>query len=101
MIMNISALRMDEAETMLKAVDKVLHRVYGIYAHRRTSFNRRANDNIRAQIRVDVPEKCWHRVGCIIVYEAYLMLGHKWVVEHTDTIGALTYIEFSTEEAEI
>lgn len=101
MIMNISALRMDEAEIMLKATDKVLHRVYGVYAHRRVSFNRRANDNIRAQIRVDIPEKYWDRIGCIIVYEAYRMLGYKPMVEHKDTIGALTYIEFSTREAEI
>lgn len=100
MFMNVSALTMKEAEIMLRAIDKWLRRFYGIYAHRRTSFNRRANDGIRAQISVDVPEEAWDRIGDIIAYEAYLNLG-KWVTYNKFTIGQITIVDFCTEEAEI
>lgn len=102
MYMNISALTMEEAETMLKILDRWLRHFYTVHGVRRiTSFNRRANDGIRAQIRVQIDRPMWDFVRNGVMSESLHRL-HKSMAFHTEQISPeLRVLEFSTVEAEI
>lgn len=97
MIVNISAKTAAETEAMLKVLDKWVRFHFNSFgAHRRTSWNRRANDNIRAQIRVDLPEEQWNYIGKGVMFEMAQVLGQSITVENVFGI-----LELSTEEAAI
>lgn len=97
MIVNISAKTSAETETMLKIMDKWIRFHFNSFgAHRRTSWNRRANDGFRAQIRVDLPEAQWAYIGKGACSEMVQVLGRSIVTENVFGI-----LELSTEEAAI
>lgn len=97
MIMNISAMTAAETETMLKIIDKWIRFHFNSFgAHRRASWNRKANDGIRAQIRVDLPEEQWDYIGNGACFEMARVLGKSISTE--DAFGVL---DLSTEEATI
>ena len=98
MHMNVSALTMEEAETMLEVLDKWIRFHFTSYGvHRRASWNRRANDGIRAQIRVDLPEVQWEYIREGYCYEVVEKLGKA--VTWEEILPGI--IELSTEEAAI
>ena len=97
MIMNISAMTAAETETMLKILDKwIRFHSNSFGAHRRASWNRKANDGIRAQIRVDLPVEQWDYIGKGACFEMARVLGKSISAE--DAFGVL---DLSTEEATI
>lgn len=66
----ISALTMEEAETMLKILDKWIRHYYNSYGVQRlTSWNRRANDGIRAQIIGKIDYTIWDYVKFGVMHE--------------------------------
>lgn len=97
MIIDISAMTATETETMLKIMDKWIRFHFNSFgAHRRASWNRRANDGIRAQIRVDLPAEQWDYIGKGACFEMAQVLGQSITAENV--FGVL---ELSTEEAYI
>lgn len=97
MNVNISARTAAETETMLKVLDKWVRFHFNSFgAHRRTSWNRRANDGIRAQIRIDLPEEQWNYIGKGACFEMAQVLGQSITVENVFGI-----LELSTEEVAI
>lgn len=59
---NLSALSMEEAETMLKVIEKWARHFFNVYGvKRRTSWNARANG--RAQIMITVDSDIWKKIG--------------------------------------
>lgn len=94
----ISALTMEEAETMLRLLDKWIRFHFNNYgAHRRTSWNRRANDGIRAQIRVDLPEVQWRYIQREYCFEIAEKLEKSITWEEIFP----GIVELSTEESAI
>ena len=62
MFININALTMEEAEFMLKVIDKWACHFYNVYGVKRiASYNARANEG-RAQIRIEIPEEIWNYI---------------------------------------
>lgn len=102
MYMNISAMTMEEAELMLKILDRWLRHFYNVHGvHRETSFNRRANDNIRAQIRVKIEKEMWDYVRDGVMSDTMHRLD-KAISFHTEQISHdFKILEFATAEATI
>lgn len=102
MFMNISAMTMEEAELMLKVLDQWLRHYYNVYgAHRETSFSRRGNLGIRAQIRVRIEKEMWDYVRDGVMYEITHRLDKGCTYYLEQISDTLQVIEFSTTEAEI
>lgn len=101
MYMNISALTMEEAETMLKTLDRWLRHFYNVDGvHRVTSFNRRAN-GFRAQIRVQIEKEMWDYVKDGVMFDVMHRL-HKAISYHVEhTSEDFRVLEFATAEATI
>lgn len=100
MYITISALTMEEAETMLKILDKWLRHFFNTYGVRRdTSFNRRANDNIRAQIRGEIDKAMWDEVYNGVMREVTHRF-EKGTSYHIEKISdTLKVIDFCTCES--
>lgn len=96
--MNISALTMEEAEAMLALLDKWIRFHFTSYgAHRRASWNRRANDGIRAQIRIDLHRFQWDYIKEEYCFELMHQLGKA--ISWEEIVPGI--VELSTEESEI
>lgn len=99
MYITISALTMEEAEFMLKILDKWLRHFYNTYgAKRLTSFNRRANDNIRAQILVTVDREMLDYVKSGATWEMMHRLD-KGISYHINRGPNLSVVEICTCES--
>lgn len=100
--MNISALTMEEAEIMLKIIDKWLRHFFNTHGVQRlASFNKKANDNFRAQIRVTIDEHMWEYIQDGAMWESVHRLN-KGMSFHREMLNDTTkVIEFSTAEATI
>lgn len=97
----ISALTMEEAEFMLKILDKWLRAYYNTDGvHRRTSFNRRANLGIRAQIVCEVDREMWDYVHEGATWEMVRRMG-KAISTEVYHFGKNVEVDFCTEEAEL
>ena len=102
MYMNISALSMEEAELMLRILDRWLRHFYDVPGvHRETSFNRRANDGIRAQIRVTIDKTMWYTVKDGVMYETTRRLGKGCSFHQERITSEFRVLEFATAEATI
>lgn len=94
----ISALTLDECEIMLKIIDRWLRAYYNVDGvQRRNSWNRRANDGIRAQIVGLVHAEAWNLIHENAVWEIMRTL-HKPI---TDCTNYGDVADVSTEEASI
>lgn len=94
----LSAMTMEEAEALLNLLDKWIRFHFASYgAHRRTSWNKRANDGIRAQILVDLPRVQWEYIRKGYSFEAVEKLGKAISWEEI----LPNVIDLSTEEASI
>ena len=93
---NISAKTLEEAETMLKILDKWLTFHFNCYgAKRETSFSRRANG--RGQIRVIVRESEFKYIKNGLISELVSRTGKSIVYDEI----IKGYAELSTEEVAI
>ena len=94
----ISALTANETEIMVKSLDRCIRNYFNSYgAHRRNSWNRKANDGIRAQIRVSLPAEQWDYIKEVYASE----LVHKLNKSISVCSIVSNIIEVSTEEADI
>lgn len=102
MYMNISAMTMEEAELMLKILDRWLRHFYNVPGvHREASFNPRANNGIRAQIRVTIDKAMWDYVRDGVMYEVTRRL-EKGCSYHQERISdTFRVLEFATAESTI
>ena len=102
MYMNISALTMEEAEFMLAILDRWLRHFYNTHGvHRETSFNRRANDGIRAQIRVTIDKAMWDYVKDGVMWDVTHRLDKACSYHQERITDEFRVLEFATAEATI
>ena len=99
--MQISALTMDEAELMVKTIDKWIRFHFNLYGLKRdTSFNARANAG-RAQIRVKIYPEVWSYISSGAMGEIVHLLN-KDLQFHVERITKdFEVLDLSTCEAEI
>lgn len=99
--MQISALTMDEAELMVKTIDKWVRFHFNLYGLKRdTSFNARANGG-RAQIRVKVYPEVWDYIKSGAMSEIVNLLG-KDIQFHVEHITKdFQVLDLSTCEVEL
>lgn len=98
MPITISAMTLEEAELMLKILDKHLRRVFNTYGVKRcNSWNRYANDGIRAQITGRISREMWETIKRPAIDEMVNTLLKAISYE----VVFSTVIDLSTKEAEI
>lgn len=99
--MNISALKMEEAELMVKTIDKWIRFHFNLYGVQRdTSFNARANAG-RAQVRVKIHPEVWAYIKSGAMSEIVNLLN-KDIQFHVEHITKdFQVLDLSTSEAEI
>lgn len=98
MPITISAMTLEEAELMLKILDKHLRRVFNTYGVKRcNSWNRYANHGIRAQITGRVSREMWETIK----YPAMDEMSNALLKSISYEVVFSTVIDLSTKEAEI
>lgn len=89
MIIHVCALKLDEAEIILKAIEKAIRQYTGHYgAHRRTSYPARANGGVRAVIEIEVDQIIWELIKRPLYREAVL----DWACRRLDKAIGIHYM---------